>query len=376
MKILHFSDTHLGYSDLNILGQNGTNQREADFYDAFSKVVEEIKVIRPDYIIHTGDLFHKVSPSNMAIEFAIDKISEIDELGIPFIMIAGNHCTPKSNTSTPILGCFKIFKNVYIAYKQQYELFDEFEDVVFHCLPHINDSNKALKQIELCEKNIKSDKINIMLMHCTVGASWSMDEYGEWCYPENKEYIFEEMDYVALGHWHGFSNVGKHKNVYYSGSTERTSLNDTRNEKGFIIADIFKNQDPKVEFKNINIRPFYEFNIDCDKYEEDMDKINLNVIKDAICIVNLNNLTTTSSINIKNIDIKNRLKDALYVYIKRNLADNLDDMIDINIESSSLKEQFLEFIEKEASSDKHENEIIEKVKELFDSHEEDYNEAN
>ena len=55
MKIIHFSDTHLGYNDLDILNDANINQREADFYDAFSQVVAQIKLIKPDYIIHTGD---------------------------------------------------------------------------------------------------------------------------------------------------------------------------------------------------------------------------------------------------------------------------------------------------------------------------------
>lgn len=31
LRILHFSDTHLGFNDLEILNESGINQREADF---------------------------------------------------------------------------------------------------------------------------------------------------------------------------------------------------------------------------------------------------------------------------------------------------------------------------------------------------------
>ena len=44
MKILHFSDTHLGFNDLDIINNENINQREADFYDAFSEIVEQIKI--------------------------------------------------------------------------------------------------------------------------------------------------------------------------------------------------------------------------------------------------------------------------------------------------------------------------------------------
>ncbi|MGB5791893.1 metallophosphoesterase family protein, partial [Poseidonibacter sp.] len=243
MKIIHFSDTHLGYNDLDILDENNINQREADFYDAFSQIVEQIKTIKPDYIIHTGDLFHRSSPSNRAITYALQKFKEIDELNIPFVLIAGNHSTPRTNLSSPILKIFENFKNIYVSYSQEYKKV-EFDDVVFHTLPHMNDDSKANEQIELCESNIDKSKKNIMMMHCSVGAWYLMQEFGEWVYPTNKEYIFESMDYVALGHWHGFGAVSvkgtkeKYPNVYYSGSSERTSLNDKRNSKGFIELDI------------------------------------------------------------------------------------------------------------------------------------------
>ena len=114
MKILHFSDTHLGFNDLDIINNENINQREADFYDAFCQVVEQIKLIKPDFIIHTGDLFHRSSPSNRAITFALEKFKEIDSLEIPFILIAGNHSTPRTNLSSPILKIFENFKNIYV----------------------------------------------------------------------------------------------------------------------------------------------------------------------------------------------------------------------------------------------------------------------
>ena len=72
----------------HLLGLSHLPQREADFYDAFSQVVEQIKQIKPDFIIHTGDLFHRSSPSNRAITYALQKFKEINSLNIPFIVIS------------------------------------------------------------------------------------------------------------------------------------------------------------------------------------------------------------------------------------------------------------------------------------------------
>jgi DNA repair exonuclease SbcCD nuclease subunit len=134
LKILHFSDTHLGFNDLDILNDENINQREADFYDAFSQVIKEIELNKPDYIIHTGDLFHRASPSNRAITFALEQFKIIEALKIPFILIAGNHSTPRTDLSSPILKIFHSFKNIYVSYNQEYKKV-VFKDVVFHTLP-------------------------------------------------------------------------------------------------------------------------------------------------------------------------------------------------------------------------------------------------
>ena len=175
MRIIHFSDTHLRFNDLDIINEDNINQREADFYDAFSQVVKQIK---PDYVIHTGDLFHRSSPSNGAITVALEQFKIINSLNISFILIAENHSTLRTNLSSLILKIFENFENIYVSYDQQYKK-HEFKDIVFYCLPHMNDDSKALSQIELYKESINESKKNIM-MHCSVGDWYLMQEFGEW----------------------------------------------------------------------------------------------------------------------------------------------------------------------------------------------------
>ena len=366
MRILHFSDTHLGFNDLDVLNDDNINQREADFYDAFSQVVEQIKEIKPDFVLHTGDLFHRSHPSNRAITFALEQFKIIEELGIPFILIAGNHSTPRTNLSSPILKIFENFKNIYLSYEQKYKKV-EFGDVVFHTLPHMNDETKALSQIELCEANIDKSKKNIMMMHCSVGAFYLMQEFGEWVYPSDKEYIFKMMDYVALGHWHGFGQVGKHENVYYSGSTERTSLNDKRNSKGFVLLTL--KDTLNVEYKEINIRPIVQKEIDCEVYESSVAKLDTSDVKDAIVEVRLTNLTALQSIDIQNSAIKELFADALHVSVKREFKKSAYEESVQDVEALSLEEYFLEHI-KEESEEKEFERLKTKVQELFAEYEE------
>ena len=372
MKIIHFSDTHLGFSDLDILDKNDVNQREADFYDAFLQVVEQIKEIHPDYIIHTGDLFHRPRPSNRAISFALEQFKIIDELNIPFILIAGNHSTPRTNLSSPILKIFENFKNIFVSYDQKYKKI-EFDNIVFHTLPHMNDESKANEQIDICEQNIDKNKKNIMMLHCSVGAWYLMQEFGEWVYPTSKEYIFEKMDYVALGHWHGFGKVKKYENVFYSGSIERTSLNDKRNSKGFV--EIILNDELSVNYKEINIRPIISINIDCTNYENSVKNLDISNTKDSIIEVTLQNLTITQSIDISSVEIRNLFKEAMSVSIKREYKKNDNDTKLSDIEAVSLEDYFLEYIKEDTKDDEYKR-LKDKVQELFVQYEEVHNDFN
>lgn len=323
-------------------------------------------------------MFHRASPSNRAIAFALEQFGIINALNIPFIIIAGNHSTPRTNLSTPIMKIFDNFENIYSSYMQEYKRI-EFKNIIFHTLPHMNDENKAIEQIELCEAEIDEKKKNVMMMHCSVGAHFMMQEFGEWVYPKDKEFLFEQMDYVALGHWHGFGKVGKHPNVFYSGSTERTSLSDKRNSKGFIelILDDENSLFGKLqtEYKEINIRPIISKEIDASKYEESLKNLIVEDTKEAIVDVKLINLTPLQSIEIQNKEIVKLFADAMSVSVKREFLSSANESNPTDIESLSLQEYFLEHIKEDASENEYKR-LKGKIDELFSEYEESYDDSH
>jgi DNA repair exonuclease SbcCD nuclease subunit len=242
----------------------------------------------------------------------------------------------------------------------------------------MNDDTKAPKQIELCESNIDEKKKNIMMMHCSVGAHYLMQEFGEWVYPKDKEYIFSKMDYVALGHWHGFGQVGKHENVYYSGSTERTSLNDKRNSKGFVeltldSGSLFGALD--VLYKEIKIRPILTKEIDCSDFESSLDELDTTDTKDAIVEVRLKNLTALQSIEIQNSQIKGYFSDAMSVSVKREFSKDVQQSDLDGIEALSLEEFFLEHVKEDAEAKEYDR-LKNKIQELFANYEEVQDDTN
>lgn len=369
MKLIHFSDTHLGFNDLDAISDEGINQREADFYDAFTQVIDAILLEKPDYVIHTGDLFHRPHPSNRAISFALAELKRLSIAKIPTIIIAGNHSTPRTRTASPILLALRTLDYVYPVFEEVYEKI-EFEDSVFHCIPHINDETENLKAIEHCEGSMVTGKRNVMMLHCSVGQKYIMEEYGERVYPHDKETLFTQMDYVALGHWHGFGKVGKHPNVYYAGSTERTSSADVRNDKGY--ARIELDEVLRVNLQTITLRPSYKLTIDARKdIISQLEKYaQTNDCNGALLYITLENLTITQSIDIANKDIEAIFPTALSIQIQRKFTQSESVIASDSVNAASLQEHFSAFLKEQSNDEDEFKRLNSKVTELFAQYDE------
>jgi len=368
LTVIHFSDTHLGFNELDIVNEDGINQREADFYKAFEYVIDAILEIKPNYVIHTGDLFHRANPSNRAINVALSQLKRLEEANIPFIIIAGNHSTPRITSTSSILQSLQTLDNVYAIFQQQYEKVI-FDDVVFHGLPHINNEQIIDSELDKIESNIDFAKKNILLMHSSVGAYYLMNEFGEWVFPKEREYIFSKMDYVALGHWHGFGAVGKYPNVYYAGSTERTSSSDKRENKGYILLEL--DNSLKVTHHTIPLRKSLEFTIDANNFNDELQNLNLSDIDGALVEVKLYNLNASTFIDITNQEIYKIFQGALHIRIKREFQTVEGRQIEENIEANSLEEHFLSYITEVVDDREEEERLSRKAKELFANYEEE-----
>lgn len=369
MRLIHFSDTHLGFNDLDAISDEGINQREADFYDAFTQVIDAILLEKPDYVIHTGDLFHRPHPSNRAISFALSGLKRLSIAKIQTIIIAGNHSTPRTRTASPILLALRTLDHVYPVFEEAYEKI-EFDDIVFHCIPHINDESENLKAIELCESSIVTGKRNIMMLHCSVGQKYIMEEYGERVYPHEKEELFTQMDYVALGHWHGFGKVGKHPNVYYAGSTERTSSADVRIDKGYARIDL--DEVLRVNLQTITLRPSYKLTIDARKdIISQLEKYaQTNDCNGALLYITLENLTITQSIDIANKDIEAIFPTALSIQIQRKFTQSESVIASDSVNAASLQEHFSAFLKEQSNDEDEFKRLNSKVTEFFAQYDE------
>jgi len=249
MKILHLADTHLGFSAYRKLTNEGMNQREIDVYNSFIQCIDYAVKSKPDIVLHAGDLFDSVRPNNRAITVAIQQVLRLSKKKIPFIVISGNHETPRLKGTGNIFSIFEHLEYVYPIYEDGYKTIEfkkKNKKTTVHAIPQCQtkeDFNNNLKKLEI---DSNSD-YNILMAHGSVSGikEFKMNEFNELIIPSN---IFVKgFDYIALGHYHKFTKIKE--NVFYSGSTENLSFSDLGGSKGLIEIDL----DKKINYSFIEI---------------------------------------------------------------------------------------------------------------------------
>jgi len=361
MKIAHFSDTHLGFSDYTKVDPVlGINLREADVYRAFSQVIDYIVKNPPDILIHSGDLFDNNRPSNRAINIALKEIAGISRKKIPFVLISGNHSTPRIKSSGSIFESFEIFENVYPVYKSKYEEI-VIKDTALHCVPHMSTEQELNKVFQDIKLNSKA-KYNIIVAHLgiTADVQYKMGEFNELIIPAGVLKQKQGFDYIALGHYHENSEIAG--NTYYAGSTEHFSFNEAGQTKGFMEIDLNKKEFKFIPIKAREMLMLEAINCENIGIEGIVNKIELmskDNIKDKIIQITFDNISKHKYVELDLRRIKEITADAAYAKFVCNFAAEKGRKT-TKTAIGALTAEFESFLEKQAVEDLNK----EKLKEL------------
>lgn len=226
------------------MSPSGFNQREEDICNSFQSAIDQITGLKPDFVLHTGDLFHTVRPTNRIINFAIRQILRVVNEGIPMVIISGNHDTPKQRTVGSVFSFFEVFSpHLHLVHRNQYELI-KLDSVAIHAIPHCLDQEDFSREVAKVEidggqrkaQDGQNMDFNILMLHGVVAGipEFSMGELAEQEIPSS--YLEMPFDYVALGHYHRHCQVSP--KAYYAGSTERLSMAELGQEKGFMEVNL------------------------------------------------------------------------------------------------------------------------------------------
>lgn len=234
LRIAHLADTHLGYSGYGKSDpETGRNQRAVDFEQAFVHVIDEILSRDVDLVIHAGDVFHHTRPSWHTLALFVQQMRRLEEAGIPSVVIAGNHDTPRLRTSGSLYSVMQLslprveFMTGYVTEERSFPDLD----LLVHGVPHGSLVNPDPPLIMP-----ESGKRNIVVTHgVAAGAIMAGSrEQGETELRGN--ILAEDVDYVAMGHIHLRQTIGLNK--VYSGSTERTSWGDQGATPGYALVTL------------------------------------------------------------------------------------------------------------------------------------------
>lgn len=269
MKIAHISDTHLGRRPRQtrppIINQE-IRSLEDDFYSAWIKFVDEVVEAgtdRPDVVLHSGDFFDTPAgydpspPPEYARKIAAKTFRELDDAGIPLVIIDGNHGRYMQYRTSTLSEYPIAFDNVHLfthydvrdSLRKQKPLFKDFPNLNLRIIAHPSIESSALstsgieciykKWIQLQNSSTHPDMINIAMAHGMVENS-TLD----------RDYFKGTYHYVALGDDHKMHKVTD--NAWYSGSTELWNFNEIATEKGYLMVEVEHGKaNPKVTPKTI-----------------------------------------------------------------------------------------------------------------------------
>jgi DNA repair protein SbcD/Mre11 len=254
VRIAHLADLHLGYRAYHRMTPRGVNVREDDVAQAFRRVVARVVELRPDLVLVAGDVFHTVRPSNTAIADAFRQFCVLTERlpGVPVVMIAGNHDSPRSSDTGNILTLFREIDDVHVVCDECRSVRLPSLDTAVVCLPHtalFGDQPAAMEPVA-------GVKHNLLMLHGTVRGVEADEklrittEYGG-AEVDDTRIGPERWDYVALGHYHVVTQLAP--NMFYAGGIERTSSNIwyEKGPKGFVLYDT---ETKEYEFETVETR--------------------------------------------------------------------------------------------------------------------------
>ena len=220
MKFMHISDVHLGVEP--DVGKEWSKRRQQDIWDSFAETVLKAGQQEVDFLLISGDLFHK-QPLKRELREVNYLFAQIPRVKI--VLMAGNHdhLQPKSYYLD-----FAWTENVYFFKREELSVFDfPKENVAFYGLSywHQQIPDRLYDKLNVTDEK----RMNILLAH---GGTEKQIPFLP------KRILEKGIDYIAAGHIHKAGRMVEMSAVM-AGSLEPTDCNDT-GPHGYWLGEIKK----------------------------------------------------------------------------------------------------------------------------------------
>jgi len=365
IRFVHMADSHLGAGGFgNKLNEHGLNQREEDICRTFSLAIDKTIELKPDFVIHAGDLFHSVRPTNRIINFAIIELLKLTAANIPVVIISGNHDAPKQRSVGHVLSIFENLEGVYPIFRSKYEVL-ELKGVTIGCLPHCLTPEILQEQFERVRAG--ETRFNILVAHGVAAGidRFSMAELSEEEIPSS---LFNSgFDYVALGHFHKYTQV--EENVYYAGSTERLSFGEIGEEKGILEVEL---ESRSVCFHSLPVRGMIELDtidakgFDYNELSAELERAFSNInVSGNIVRLKIINLSEVLYNNLPVRDIREQTREAFYFKLNTEREEAVHIQLDGEMKFGRLLDEFNSYLEKRPIEKLDKQKIIQLAEQYF-----------
>lgn len=256
MKIMHISDLHLGKS------LNGFDLI-LDQKHILNEIIKEIKINEIKYLLIAGDIFDKYIPGVDAVELLSSFLYELSNIEyLKTIIISGNHDqAERLNYLSTFLSKNNIYMITNIEDAFKVIVFDE-DNIAFCGIPYLNNGRIRSYFGEECDEviahkniidnfflNVDKTYFKVCIAHNFILGGQSSDSeriLSLGALEQLPASLFDEFDYVALGHLHKRQKINN--KVYYSGSPIKYSEKEYQNKNGYILIDTV---DFIVEYKEL-----------------------------------------------------------------------------------------------------------------------------
>lgn len=258
MRFLHLADLHIG----KVLHQHSLLPDQIDILQQILAIADEQKV---DAVLIAGDIYQRNTPQPAAMTVFSDFLAALSERHLPCFLISGNHDSPER---VAYLSALAERSGIYIAGAEagvicDYPMQDEFGDLTVHllsyCTPlsvrqkypeeaeNIRSYEDALRTV-LQKHSVSGTGRHIMVCHqfLTGAVTCESEELAIGGLDNISAELFDDYDYVALGHLHGPQRVMR-DTVRYAGSPLKYSFSELHQHKSVTIADIREKGNVQIE---------------------------------------------------------------------------------------------------------------------------------
>ena len=265
MKIFHLSDLHLGKR------LNEFSLVEDQEY-ILNQILSLVEVEKPDAVVIAGDVYDRAIPSIEAVSLFDEFLVRLAKLHTHSFVISGNHDSPERIAfASRLLDAAGIHLSpVYDGQVRPITLTDEFGPVDFYLLPFIKpihvrryfpeeptDTYTQALNTAIGHMEVEEDRRSVLVTHQFVtGASRSDSEEISVGGADNVDgAVFEEFDYVALGHIHSPQHCGSEK-LRYCGTPLKYSFSEAKDQKSVTVVEL--KEKGSLTIRTLPLTPLHE----------------------------------------------------------------------------------------------------------------------